>query len=127
MKMKAIEAPFFYGASPEIHKRAKELRRNLTDTEVLLWERLRKAQIAGYNFRRQHPIRKFIVDFYCHKALLVIELDGGIHDKLEVAERDDGREYELKKLGLRVIRFKNEEVLNNINWVLKTIESAVKE
>lgn len=123
--MKEIERPFYYGASPEIFKRAEILRKNLTPVEKLLWDRLRKGQVKGIRFKAQHPISKFIVDFYCHKALLVIEIDGDVHDKEDLAERDEGREYELKKLGLRVIRFKNAEVMNNMDKVLVKIHAVI--
>ena len=79
MRMKRINVPFYYGASPEMLKRAERLRKEMTEAELLLWERLRKNKNESYRFRAQHPIGKFIVDFYCHKALLVIEIDGGIH------------------------------------------------
>jgi very-short-patch-repair endonuclease len=123
--MKAIEKPFFYGASPEIFRRAKLLRGEMTEAEKVLWQWLRKNQVNGLRFYRQHPISKFIVDFYCHSKLLVIELDGGVHNKFEVAERDENREIELEKLGLKVLRFKNEDVLNDIWKVISIIESAV--
>jgi very-short-patch-repair endonuclease len=77
-------------------------------------------------FRRQHPISKFIVDFYCYEALLAVEIDGGVHQRFEVAERDEGREYELKKLGLSILRFTNDEVLGDIDKVVKSIESFIK-
>jgi len=119
--MKAIEKPFFYGASPEIFRRAKLLRGNMTEAEKALWQRLRKNQLNGLRFYRQHPIAKFIVDFYCHSKLLVVELDGGVHNKMEVSERDENREVELEKLGLRILRFKNEEVINDIQEVILKI------
>jgi len=115
--------PFFYGASPEIFRRAKLLRGNMTEAEKVLWQRLRKNQMNGLHFYRQHPISKFIVDFYCHSKFLVIELDGGVHDKFEVLERDENRQIELEKLGLKVLRFRNEEVLNDIRKVVLRIES----
>ncbi|MCS4434570.1 endonuclease domain-containing protein [Aquiflexum gelatinilyticum] len=68
----------FYGASPEIFRRARELRKNTTPSENSLWTLLRKKQFEGYKFRRQHPVNKFIADFYCHELRLIIELDGGI-------------------------------------------------
>jgi len=122
--MKATELPFFYGASPEIFRRAKLLRGNMTEAEKALWQRLRKNQFNGLHFYRQHPIAKFIVDFYCHSKLFVIELDGGVHTKLEVSERDENRQLELEKLGLKVLRFKNDDVINNIRMVLLEIENA---
>lgn len=122
--MKLHEMPFFYGASPEIFHRAKLLRNNMTEPEKILWQKLKKNQINGLRFYRQHPISKFIVDFYCHSELLVIELDGEVHNKVEVSERDEGREIELKKLGLRILRFKNEEVSRDIHSVITKIKQA---
>ena len=120
----SVKRDSFYKAKPEIFKRAKELRKNLTEAEKSLWTKLKGNQINGLRFKRQHPIGKFIVDFYCHKASLVIELDGSIHNELEVAERDKGREYELERLGLKVVRFTNKEVLENIEKVVENIIST---
>ncbi|MGP8215858.1 MAG: endonuclease domain-containing protein [Bacteroidia bacterium] len=124
--MKAIERPFYFDASPEILKRAAVLRKEMTLAEKILWEKLNKHQVKGYRFRAQHPIGKFIVDFYCPKAFLAIELDGKIHRNEIVAERDDGRELEIKKLGIRILRFTNEEVFKNINKVIATIEDSLE-
>ncbi len=124
-KMKEIDRPYYYGASPEILKRAEILRKNLTIAEATLWERLNKSQLDGLRFKAQHPIDRFIVDFYCHKALLVIEIDGEIHAHSEVDERDEGREYEIKKLGLSVLRFRNGEVLSNLDKVVLSIKEYI--
>jgi very-short-patch-repair endonuclease len=77
---RTIDAEFFYGATPEIFLRAAELRRNMTNAEKLLWQELRSKKILNLTFRRQHPVNMFIADFYCHKARLVIEIDGSIHE-----------------------------------------------
>jgi very-short-patch-repair endonuclease len=79
----------------------------------------------GLRFRRQHPIDIFIVDFYCHEARLVVEIDGAIHKNQY--EYDDGRAAEIEKFGIEIIRFTNEEVENNIGHVIKKIELRVKE
>ncbi|MDM8159911.1 endonuclease domain-containing protein [Labilibaculum sp. K2S] len=113
----------FYDASPEIHRRAKELRRNMTESEKLLWSEIRNRKINGLKFRRQHPINIFIADFYCHEIKLVIELDGNIHDSEENKEYDQGRTAELGYLGVKVIRFANEEVMNSMNTVLAKIKT----
>lgn len=123
--MKKIERPIYFDASIEIIRRAAVLRKNTTEAEQLLWSKIHKNQINGLRFRRQHPIGKFIVDFYCHELLLVIELDGAIHNNLEVSERDEGREIELKKKGLKIIRFTNEEVKSDINTVISMIRKVV--
>ena len=112
----------FLGASPEIFKRAIELRKNMTGTEKILWSALRRKQLSGKRFRRQHPIETFIIDFYCHEARLVIEVDGGIHLEKEHKEYDSGRSNELEQLGLKIIRFTNEQIKNNLNEALREIE-----
>ena len=111
-----------YGASPKIFELAKELKREMTEAEKLLWKKHRDRKFLALKFRRQHPIGKFIADFYCHEKKLVIELDGGIHEEESVKERDEGRTYELENFELTVIRFKNEEVLNDIDNVLDVIK-----
>lgn len=123
--MESYKAPFFYEATPDIFRIAEELRKNMTEAEKVLWERINRKQIAGVRFRRQHPIGRFIADFYCHKARLVIEVDGSVHDDSEVKERDEGREYELKELGLRVMRFTNGEIFTDIQSVISRIEAIV--
>jgi very-short-patch-repair endonuclease len=77
-------------------------------------------------FRRQHPIGPFIVDFYCHEAKLVIEIDGNIHDSQENKEHDENRTFELEKLGLKVIRFKNEAIKGNIMDVLEILQKEIE-
>jgi very-short-patch-repair endonuclease len=120
--MKFTDRSFVYGASPEIIKRAADLRKNLTESEIALWEKIGRNQVNGLRFKQQHPISKFIVDFYCHKALLVIEVDGAVHNNADVAEHDEGRQHELEKLGLTVLRFTNDEVLNDIDNVIEKIK-----
>ena len=86
-----------------------------------------KSGVEGLKFRRQHPLRLYIVDFYCHSIRLIVELDGNIHDRVDVKERDEQREAELRSWGYRILRFKNKEVLQNINKVLLTIKDNVEE
>jgi very-short-patch-repair endonuclease len=123
--MKELDKEMYYGATSETIGKAKALRKNMTKAEELLWERLNKKQILGLRFRRQHPINIFIADFYCHAARIVVELDGEIHEIPENKEYDIAREEELKKFGIEVIRFKNYEVLNNIDFVISSIEHFV--
>jgi very-short-patch-repair endonuclease len=103
-------------------ERAQELRRNMTFAERRLWHRLRTNKLDGFHFRRQQIIDGFIVDFYCHAAGLVVELDGAIHDKQ--VEYDTERERVLEARGLRILRFRNEEVLMDIESVLTRIRAA---
>jgi len=101
------------------NKFAKKLRENATDVETILWYRLRNRQIEGFKFRRQQPIGKYIVDFVCIEKMLIIELDGGQH--AEQIIYDDERTKYLSKLGYKVTRFWNNEVLTNLNGVLECI------
>ena len=110
-----------FGAKPEILEKAKELKKNETEAEKILWKHIRNRGLNGLKFRRQHPIDCFIADFYCHELRLVIEIDGGIHDLPENKKYDIGRTHELEKFGIKVIRFKNEEILNNIQKVKEKI------
>jgi very-short-patch-repair endonuclease len=120
-----VQLEMYYGANQITFEKAKELRKNMTETEKILWQYLRKDKINGLRFRRQHPIDIFIADFYCHKAKLVIEIDGYIHNHQK--EYDIGRTEELKKYGLKVIRFTNEEVLKNIEKVVEKIDAEISE
>ena len=104
-------------------QRAKELRREMTPAEKILWEELR-ANKLGVHFRRQQVIQGFIVDFYCHKAGLVIEVDGDVHDLQK--EEDERREKVLNELGLRVVRFRNDEVARNLSAVVGRIRTQVE-
>jgi very-short-patch-repair endonuclease len=113
---------FYFGASEEIIKRARVLRKTMTVAETKLWQYLQNNQFHGLKFRRQHPINRFIVDFYCHTLKLVIEIDGGVHLQEIQHERDVNRTYELNELGLKVIRFENKIVMTNIAGVLQGIE-----
>jgi len=112
----------FYGAKPHIFKKAKFLRKNMTDSELKLWEVLKGKKILGLRFRSQHPIDIFIADFYCHPVKLVVEVDGGIHKSSDQKEYDIGRTAELNNWGIAVIRFTNEEVENDIKYVINEIE-----
>jgi cyclase len=114
----------FKGAGSIIFKRAEQLRDRMTEAECLLWEELRNKKFP-VKFRRQHPLGKYIADFYSHKLKLVIELDGNIHLKPEVKAYDKMREAEIKSLGLTVIRFKNDEVIYNLEAVLSEIRKLV--
>ena len=105
-------------------ERAKELRRKLTPAERNLWNVLRRGQLDGLHFRRQQVIDGFIVDFYCHAVGLVIEVDGAIHDRIERREYDAERERILDIRGLKVLRVKNEDVMDNLEEVIERIREA---
>ncbi|MFA5995148.1 MAG: DUF559 domain-containing protein [Patescibacteria group bacterium] len=100
----------------KLHYIAKKLREKQTTAEYILWQQLRRKQINNAKFKRQHPIGRYIADFYCRKAKLIIEVDGLIHEKQ--IERDQARDLYLLQLGYTVLRFSNNQVINNINEVL---------
>jgi very-short-patch-repair endonuclease len=99
--------------------RAKELRGEMTPAECKLWSRLRAGRLEGFHFRRQQVIEPYIVDFYCHQAALVVEVDGSVH--LEQQAYDQQRERDLQLSGLRVVRFLNTDVNQNFEGVLEEI------
>jgi len=100
---------------------ARCLRKNMTDAERLLWSKIRNKQVGGMQFYRQKVIGDYIVDFYCHTARLVLEIDGGQHFLDDAIEMDGLREMYLKHLGLRVLRFTNLEVMKNTEGVIEEI------
>jgi very-short-patch-repair endonuclease len=124
---KSIEKAMHFGAKAELFRLAQEMRNKPTNAEKCLWNQLRKLRNVGYPFRRQHPIDFYIADFYCHELKLVIEVDGEIHLSEEVLKHDDGRTGELERLGVKVIRFTNEEVLNNPDQILTQIKDYIAE
>jgi very-short-patch-repair endonuclease len=113
----------YFKAKPDILEAARILRKNMTIPEKLLWEKLKGKQLYGLRFRRQHPIDMFIADFYCHEVRLVVEIDGEIHNQQE--EYDDARSAEMGKFGIKIIRFNNSEVENDIVKVITGIKSIV--
>ena len=115
------------GAPSDSFTKAQFLRRNETKAEKLLWEKLRNNQLEGLKFRRQHPVNIYIADFYCHKFKLIIELDGDYHNQEEQKQKDEVRTEVLRLNGLKIIRFKNEEVERDINQVLTTIKNKIEQ
>jgi len=111
-------------SSPAVRSRARELRHPLTAAEGLLWQRLRNRQL-NTNFRRQRPIGPFIVDFYRAEARLVVEIDGDVHLEASRADRDQARTEWLEAQGYRVMRFRNDEVMQDLDGVLEMIAAAL--
>ena len=101
---------------------ARNLRRGQTEAEQKLWARLRGRGLDGYKFRRQVPLGRFIADFACYDARLVVELDGGQH--VENGDDDAARTQWLKSRGFRVLRFWNQEIFENLDGVLAVIRQA---
>lgn len=108
----------------ELKPRRKELRNNLTYAEVFFWQQVKDKQLDGRKFRRQTSIGPFIVDFYCPEEKLVVELDGEVHFNEEAIEYDKKRTEFLESVGLKVIRFENNEVLKNTEYVLSKIKEC---
>lgn len=109
---------------PYLKEKARELRNNSTPGEILLWKKLKGKQCYGFDFHRQKPILEYIVDFYCYKLKLIIEIDGNSHNVK--AEEDERRDKELQKLGFTVLRFSEAEVRNNLNLVLNSLSVFIK-
>ena len=104
----------------------RQLRNDMTDAERLLWKKLCNKQLDGWKFRRQHGFGDFVMDFYCPIIKLCIEVDGDIHDELDVHQKDVLRTEFLEKQGIRVLRFNNEEIENNIDGVVNKIKEYIK-
>jgi very-short-patch-repair endonuclease len=106
---------------------ARALRKGETDAEQLLWFCLRRKRLADFGFRRQHPFERFVLDFYCCRAKLVVELDGGQHNEDAVCTGDLQRTAFLEQHGIRVVRFWNNEVFQNLEGVLQRIYEVLLE
>jgi very-short-patch-repair endonuclease len=104
-------------------KRARDLRQSATTAEVRLWSALRHRRLAGYRFRRQHPIGPYIVDFACTRHMLIVEADGGQHAE---NPQDERRTKWLEKQGWRVLRFWNNDILANSTGVVETVLRALR-
>ncbi|MEK6478519.1 endonuclease domain-containing protein [Catalinimonas sp. 4WD22] len=121
-----MQRKMFYGAGPEIFARAKKLRATCTPAEIEMWKHLRESQL-GLKFRRQHPLANYIADFYCHKVKLVVEIDGSIHKLQHIKAYDEGRTYAIEQLGIKVLRFSNEEVFSDIETVIEKIKNIMSD
>ena len=109
----------------DLKQRSRDLRRNMTDAERCLWSGVRAKHLGGFQFNRQKVIGDYIADFYCHKARLVIEVDGPQHQTQDGADQDRHRDEYMKSLGISVMRFANIDVLQNTEAVLKTISETL--
>jgi very-short-patch-repair endonuclease len=110
---------------PRLKQRSRELRKNGTLAEVLLWNQLKRRRMLGFSFLRQKPVYKYIVDFYCPKLKLVIEIDGDSH--LNKFERDQTRQKRLEDLGLTVLRFHDRDVKRDMANVLRCIQNWMEQ
>jgi very-short-patch-repair endonuclease len=117
-----MKKPFHYEADGHIFENAKSLRKVMTPAEEVLWKALRNRRLNNLKFRRQQPVKYYVPDFYCHEKRLAIEVDGRIHDKADHKLYDTDRTFILNDLGITVIRFRNEMILENIDEVLNKIK-----
>lgn len=111
---------------PHLIETRKYLRKNMTEAELVLWQVLKDKNFCGRKFRRQHSIGNYIADFYCPSERLIIELDGQHHYTNEGKEKDLERDSHLSEMQIKVLRFENKEVLNNLTGVLKVIKLNFK-
>ena len=124
---KAKDDSMWRGAFPTIFSKAKKLRNEMTEAEILIWEKLRSNRFHGYKFRRQHPISIYVADFYCHQFNLIIEVDGEYHKDTNQLNRDEERTKNLNFQGMKILRFTNDEIKNDINAVLKKIKEYIND
>jgi very-short-patch-repair endonuclease len=120
-----ITMPMYYGAKPELFEFAKRMRYAPTPAEHVMWEILNTGELSQYKFRRQHPIGNFIADFYSHRLVLVIEIDGGYHLETAQKEFDIIRDEDMHRLGISVLRLKNEEVISGQETVMRKLKSTI--
>lgn len=104
----------------------KDLRNNLTPAEATLWKALQKSQLEGRKFRRQHSVGKYVLDYYCPQEKLAVELDGNEHFTVSGSEKDRIRDEYLNGLNIKVLRFENKEVFENLDGVLDEIKRSFK-
>lgn len=104
---------------------SRRLRNKSTPGEILLWKKLRAGSMMNYTFNRQKPINRYIVDFYCKPLNLVIEVDGAYHYEREQRIKDEERQKTLEEMGLKLLRFSEQEVRKDMDVVLKTIENYI--
>jgi very-short-patch-repair endonuclease len=122
-----MEKKMFYDATPNSFEKARWLRANSTRHEQLLWDCLRKNKILGLRIRRQHPIGSYVADFYCHAAKLVIEIDGVNHSTADQKLYDEERTFNFGIEGLKVVRFSNDEIEQDLEKVLQEITKHIQE
>ena len=113
--------------NPRLKELARKLRKNMTFSEILLWQELKRKQMLGFDFDRQRPIDEYIVDFFCKDLSLAIEIDGDSHYHDDAPEKDAIRQKRLESLGVRFLRFDDLDVKQNMGFVLDTIQEWIHE
>lgn len=113
--------------NPKLKELARQLRNNSTKSEILVWQKLKRKKMYGYDFHRQKPIDNYILDFFCNELMLGIEIDGYSHDFLEIFEKDTMKTKKMNALGVYVLRFSDYQVFNDMENVLRAIEFFIYE
>jgi very-short-patch-repair endonuclease len=113
--------------NPKLKEFARQLRNNSTETEIFIWLKLKGKQMYGYDFHRQKPIDNFILDFFCYDLMLGIEVDGYSHEFLEVYNKDCLKEKRMNEFGITVLRFSDEQVMKDMENVVRAIEFYISE
>ena len=113
--------------NPKLKSLAKALRKNMTLSEVLLWQELKGNNVYGHDFDRQRPIDNYIVDFYCKDLQLAIEIDGNSHGFDDVRIKDKQRQQQLESLGVNLLRFDDMDVKTNISYVIVEIQDWIEQ
>lgn len=111
---------------PRLKELARQLRNNSTPAEIRLWSKLKGKQRLGFDFHRQKPIHNFILDFFCHELMLGIELDGYSHTLEQVNDQDERKNTKLKQLGIHLLRFKNNEIFEDVDAVILSIDGWIE-
>jgi len=112
--------------NPKLKELARNLRKSSTKAEIRFWSHLKGKQLMGYDFHRQKPVDNYIADFFCNRLMLAIEVDGYTHGFEEVFKRDKYKEERLNELGITVLRYRDNDVMNNIEGVLEDIKNWIK-
>jgi very-short-patch-repair endonuclease len=112
--------------NPKLKQIARNLRNHSTRSEIILWHYLKGKQRHGFDFHRQKPIDNYIVDFFCHELMLVIELDGSGHWKDTIINKDAKKTIRLNELGIQVLRFEDEMVFDDIDYVIRKIDKYIE-
>jgi very-short-patch-repair endonuclease len=114
-----------WACKPDIFNKSRVLRKSMSPAEKVLWRYLRNNKLGGLKFRKQHLLDIFIADFYCHKKKLIIGLCGGINDTVEQRGYNDGRSFELEEKSFKMLRFRDEGIISNIEYVLSKIKDQL--
>ena len=112
--------------NPILKPHRQQLRNNMTEAEILLWDKIKNGQVLGYKFRRQYSVGIFILDFYCSKLKLAIEVDGGQHAEEKTAEYDQCRTNYLNNHNITVLRYWNHEIFDNMEGIYSDIKNNIE-